>query len=75
MVLSGDMLQLLGCFIRVRLLATLQTVAHQALLSMGILQATVLEWVAISSSRRSSLSRDQTRVSYVSCIGRRTLYH
>ena len=73
MVFSGDMLQLLSCFIRVQLLATLQTVARQALLSMGILQAAILEWVAISSSRGSSLSRDRTRVSYVSCIGMRII--
>ena len=38
------------------LFATLWTVAHQAPLSMGILQARILEWVAISSSRRSSYS-------------------
>ena len=31
----------------------------------GILQARILEWVAISFSRKSSLSRDQT---HVSCI-------
>ena len=30
------------------------TVVHQALLSMGILQARILEWVAVSSSRGSS---------------------
>ena len=36
----------------------------------GILQARILEWVAISSSRASPQSRDQTRVSCVSCIGR-----
>ena len=35
-----------------------------------ILQARILEWVAISSSRASSQSRDQTHVSCVSCIGR-----
>ena len=29
----------------------------------GLFQARILEWVAISSSRRSSLLRDQTRVS------------
>ena len=38
----------------------------------GILQARVLEWVAISFSRGSSQPRDQT---HVSCIGRRVLYH
>ena len=30
------------------------TVAHQATLSMGILQARILKWVAISFSRGSS---------------------
>ena len=33
------------------------------------------EWVAISYSRESSQSRDQTSVSWVSCIGRRVLSH
>ena len=37
----------------------------------GILQARMLEWVAMISSQ----PRDQTRVSCVSCIGRWTLYH
>ena len=41
----------------------------------GILQARILKWVAISSSRGSSLSRDQTLISYVSCISRWALYH
>ena len=40
-----------------------------------ILQARILEWIAISSSRWSSQSRDQTHVSWVSCIGRWILYH
>ena len=40
-----------------------------------ILQARVLEWVAMPSSRGSSRPRDQTRVSYVSCISRQVLYH
>ena len=31
----------------------------------GILQARILEWVAISSSRGSSPPRDQTQVSYI----------
>ena len=38
----------------------------------GILQATILEWVAISSSRGSSRPRDWTSVS---CIAGRLLYH
>jgi len=44
----------LSHFSHVQLFATLWTVAHQAPLSMGILQARKLEWVAISSSRGSS---------------------
>ena len=40
----------------------------------GILQARVLEWVAMPSSRGSSRPRDWTRVSHVSCICRRALY-
>ena len=39
---------------RVRLFVTLWTVAHQAPLSMGILQAKILEWVAMPTSRGSS---------------------
>ena len=34
----------------------------------GILQARILEWVAKPSSRGSSQPRDQTHISYVSCI-------
>ena len=40
----------------------------------GILQARILEWVAMPSSRWSSWSGDQTQVSYISCICR-ILYH
>ena len=36
----------------------------------GILQARILEWVAMPSSRGSSRPRDQTCVSYVFCIGK-----
>ena len=38
-----------------------------------ILQARILEWGAISSSRWSFWPRDQTHVSYI-CIGKRVLY-
>ena len=38
--------------------------AHQAPLSMGILQARTLEWVAMPSSRGSSQPRGQTEVSH-----------
>ena len=41
----------------------------------GIRQARILELVAISSSRESSQSRDQTCISCVPCIGRQILYH
>ena len=36
----------------------------------GILQARILEQVAISSSRGSSRPRDRTLISYISCIGK-----
>ena len=41
----------------------------------GILQATILEWVAIFFSRGASRPRDLTHVSYLSCTGRQVLYH
>ena len=47
------------------------TASRQAPLSMGILQARVLEWVAISFSRGSSWPRDRTHIFY---IGRCILY-
>ena len=36
----------------------------------GILQASILEWVATPSSRGSSQHRGQTCVTYASCIDR-----
>ena len=47
---------------------TPRTVALQAPLSMGILQAGILEWVAMLSSRGSSQPRDRTQVSII--VGR-----
>ncbi|XDA86127.1 hypothetical protein R6Z07F_015879 [Ovis aries] len=41
----------------------------------GILQARILEWVAISSSKGSPRPRDQTHISCIPCTGRRILYH
>ena len=41
------------------------TVACQAPLSMGILQARILEWVAMPFSRGSSQPRDRTQVSRI----------
>ena len=40
----------------------------------GILQARMLEWVAMPCSKGSSRCRDRTCLSYVSCIGRWVLY-
>ena len=40
----------------------------------GISKERKLEWVAISASKRSSWPRDQTLISWVSCIGRQILY-
>ena len=46
---------MLSCFSHVQLSVTLWTIARQALLTVhGILQAGVLEWVAMPSSRGSS---------------------
>ena len=50
---------------RVRLCTTSWTVAHQASLSMGILQARILEWVSISYYRGSSQPKDQTHISRI----------
>ena len=41
----------------------------------GILQARILERVAISFSRESSQPRDQTQISCVSCIAGRFFTH
>ena len=61
----------LNRFSPVWLCVTPWTAAHQAPLSMGISQARILEWVAISFSRGSSQAWDWT---CVSCTGRRILY-
>ena len=65
---------MLSCFSHVRLFVTLWTIAHQAPLSMGALQARTLEWVAISSSKGSSQPRDQP-ASLTSHFARWQLYH
>ena len=62
----------LSHFSRALLFATPWTVALQV---RGILQGRILEWVAIPFSRGSSQPKDPTRVSYVTYIGRRVLYH
>ena len=61
----------LRCFSRVRLFATLWTVARQGPLSVGTLQARVLESVAMLCSRGSSRPRDGVCLSWDFCIGSR----
>ena len=51
------------------------TIACQASLSIGIVQARILEWVAISFSRGSSPPRGWNFISFASCIGSQILYH
>ena len=51
------------------------SVICQAPLTMGCSQASILGWVSISSSMGSSWPRFQTWVSWISCIGRRIIYH
>jgi len=58
----------LSCFSRVQLFVTPQTVTCQTPFFHGILQARILEWIAMPSSRGSSLPSDRTSVSYI-CIG------
>ena len=41
----------------------------------GMFQVRVPEWATISSFRASSLPRDRTCISYISCTGRWVLYH
>ena len=57
------------------LYVTLWIIACQVPLSMGILQARILEWNALPSSKGSSRPRDQIHIPYVSSIGRQVLYH
>ena len=57
--------RVLSCFSHVKLFVTSWTIACQAPLSMGILQARVLEWVAMPSSRGSPQPRDRTQVFHI----------
>ena len=52
-------------FGHVQLFVTPWPVARQAPLSMGILQARILEWVAMPSSKGSSQRRDGTQLSHL----------
>ena len=68
------LLCVLSRFSCVWLYATLLTASPPGSSVHGILQARILEWVAMPSSRGSSQPRDWTCVSYVSNIGRWVLY-
>ena len=46
-------------------MSDLDWVPHWAPLSMGILRARILEWVAMPSSRGSYEPRDHTKVSHI----------
>ena len=70
--LPSPLLLLPGCFSHVWLCATPCTAAHQALLSMGILQARILAWVAMSSSR-GVVSTQGSNLGLLHC--RQILYH
>ena len=65
--LAASYLYVCVCLVtsRVRLFVTPQTVARQAPLFMGILQARTPEGVAMPSSRESSQPRDRTQVSCI----------
>ena len=64
----------MSCLSYVWLFATLWTISCLTPLFMDILQARILGWVAVPSSKGSSRLRDGTHVSYVSCISKRVLY-
>ena len=61
----------LSHFSHVWLFVIPRTIACQAPLSIGILQARILKWVSMPSSR----PRNWSHISYISCIDRRVLYH
>ena len=64
----GNAFQFLFCaqsLSRVLLFATPQTVARQAALPMGILQARIVEWIAIPFSRGSFQPWDRTQVFHI----------
>ena len=67
---------MLSRFSHIQLFAALQTIHSPPGPSVhGILQAWILGWVAMPSSRVSSGHWDPTCIAYFSCIGRRVLYH
>ena len=60
----------LSCLSHVQLFVTPMDCSLSGPSVHGIFQTRILEWIAMPSSRESSRSRDQTHVSYVSCIGK-----
>ena len=65
-----------GLLMRAKLLQSCSTLCDPPGSSArGILQARILEWVAISYSSGSSQPRDRTHTSHVSCTGGWILYH
>ena len=62
----------LSCFSCVQLFVTLWNPPGSSV--HGILQARILERIAMPSSRGISPTQDRTRVSFISCIGRQVLY-
>ena len=64
----------LSRFSCVQLFATLWTVAGQVPLSMGFSRHEYWSGLPCPTSRGSFRPKDQTSVSYVSCIGRWVLY-
>ena len=62
-------------FGRVQFFVTLWSVTFQAPLSLRILQARILGWVAMPSSWGSSWPRDWNCISYISFIGRWVFSH
>ena len=59
----------------IQLLAMLSTAAHQGSSVHRIIQARIMDWGAILFSRGSSRPRDQTHISFISCVGSWILYH
>ena len=70
---------MLSCFSHVQLFVMQRTVTHQVPPSMGFSRqeywSGLLKCPEVSFSRGSSLPRDRTRISYISCIDRLFLYH
>ena len=65
----------LRCFNHVLFFCNPMACSPPISLSVGILQARILEWVAMPFSRGPSRPRDRAHVSYVSCTYKQVLYH